>query len=628
MLTPTRRDAQVTAALLQRARLNVHRCGTVADMAQEVNAGVGAILMTDLALYDPGIAQLLDVLRGQPPWSDVPSVLLCMHGVDSMFAAPALQAIRNLTLLERPTSARTLLSSVLTALRARRRQYQMRRQFMELADSAAALRESERQLQTLTENIPDALARFDRELRFVFVNRAVERYTGITTSRFLGRSAGELGFPGDIVGRVERALRSAFDDGRQATVEIAVPGPAGTSHLETLLVPEPGDDGGVATVLCVAHDVTARRVADAQMAAVNRRKDEFLAMLAHELRNPLAPIRSAAEVLSRATPGAAFKDAAIGIIKRQSAHLTRLVDDLLDVSRINEGRIELRRQPVDLRAVVSQAMESVDPAVRDKQHELDLQLPEEPVFVLGDHARLVQCVSNLLTNAVKYTDAGGRIGLELRCEAGQVLVRVSDSGIGIAPSLLPNLFELFVQGERTLDRSQGGLGIGLSVVRRLIAMHQGEVIARSAGRGQGATFEIRLPAIDAPAAQRAQHGPEQMPRRRILVVDDNADAADSLAALLSADGHHAEAVYAPASALERTRQMAPEVVLLDIGLPGMDGYELASRIRRAHPSIRLIALTGYGQSRDIERARQAGFDAHIVKPVDAERLNEVLGGRH
>jgi PAS domain S-box-containing protein len=628
LLTPTRRDAEVTTALLERMRLRVHRCGTVAEVAREVPGGVGAILMTDAALHDPGIEQLLRVLREQPSWSDVPSVLLCMRGAESPMAARVAHFLRNLTLLDRPTSARTLVSSVMAAIRARRRQYQMRRQFLELRHSESALRDSERQLHTMTENIPDALARLDRQLRFVFVNHAVEEFTGVAAAEFLGRRSGELGFAPDVVERLEDALHEAFSDGRQAVLELPIPGAAGVRHLETLLVPETGDGGRVETVLCVAHDVTARRTADAQMKAANRRKDEFLAMLAHELRNPLAPIRSAAEVLSRAQAPAPLKEAAVSIIERQSRHLTRLVDDLLDVSRITEGRIELLRVPVDMQAVVRQALESVEPAVRDKCHHVTLRLAEQPLFVEGDHARLVQCVSNLLTNAVKYTDAGGDIDIVLEADGAEVLLRVTDTGIGIPATLLPQLFDLFVQGERALDRSQGGLGIGLSVVRRLIDMHHGEVSACSEGRGRGSTFQIRLPRIAAPLSSVGEQAGNVTHSRRILVVDDNADAADLLVSLLSLDGHHAEAVYEPSGALARMKIMRPDVVLLDIGLPGMDGYELAARLRRQYPAVRLIALTGYGQNGDVERARQAGFDEHVIKPVDFARLNQLLASPH
>jgi PAS domain S-box-containing protein len=376
-------------------------------------------------------------------------------------------------------------------------------------------------------------------------------------------------------------------------------------------------------------EITQRRRAEEALSEADRRKDEFLAMLAHELRNPLAPIGTAAELLARIVTGDARAQTAIGMIKRQVTQLTRLIDDLLDVSRITQGRIQLRRQPVDLAAVITQAVETIEPQLRERRHKLSVTASTyEPLYVLGDFARLVQCVANILANAVKYTEPGGQIAIRTGASRERLYLQISDTGIGIAPELLPRVFDLFVQSERTLDRAQGGLGIGLAVVQRLVQMHDGRVSARSDGLGRGSTFEIELPRIARPSATAAQPAPSRGNARRVLIVDDNADAAESLAMLLAFQGHETQVAYSAGEALACIGSFGPEVALLDIGLPQMSGYELAVRLRALpHMSaLRLIALTGYGQLEDQQRALASGFDAHMIKPVDLEALERVIAG--
>jgi CheY-like chemotaxis protein len=300
------------------------------------------------------------------------------------------------------------------------------------------------------------------------------------------------------------------------------------------------------------------------------------------------------------------------------------VDDLLDVSRITQGRIELRRAPQELAPILAQARESVEPLMRDKQHVLLVSTSFEPLYVDGDHARLVQSVANVLTNAAKYTDPGGEIRLELRRQNEYAVIAVSDTGVGIAPELLPRVFDLFVQGDRSLDRSLGGLGIGLSVVRRLVEMHQGQVTARSEGPGRGSVFEIYLPTIEAPAGSQAHPPARAIRTKRILIVDDNVDAANSLAEMLQIDGHTTEVVYTGKDALSRAFARPADVILLDIGLPDMNGYEVAARMRPQIGPVQLIALTGYGQTEDVRRATEAGFDAHLIKPVDFDELERII----
>jgi signal transduction histidine kinase len=357
----------------------------------------------------------------------------------------------------------------------------------------------------------------------------------------------------------------------------------------------------------------------------NRRKDEFIAMLAHELRNPLAPIGNASELLARIVVDDARARTAVQMIKRQVTQLTRLVDDLLDVSRITQGRIELRREPVELSTVISQAVETVSALMREKRHELSVVSSYEGLYVSGDLIRLVQCVSNLLTNAAKYTDPGGKIRVQTRSDGAQAVIEVTDNGAGIAPELLPRVFDLFVQSDRTLDRAQGGLGIGLSLVKRLTEMHQGHVTARSPGPGLGSTFEIRLPWIARPLGTREIRRTKALPHR-ILIVDDNADAANSLALLLTLDGHTTRVALSSEDALGCAELFEPQVALLDIGLPRVNGYELAQKLRAVPGlrNLRLIALTGYGQADDREQALGAGFDNHLVKPVDLPSLEHLL----
>ncbi|HSS06140.1 MAG TPA: ATP-binding protein, partial [Rhodanobacteraceae bacterium] len=362
-----------------------------------------------------------------------------------------------------------------------------------------------------------------------------------------------------------------------------------------------------------------------ELESANRQKDEFLAMLAHELRNPLAPIRNAGEVLSRLTSHDARAEQAVGVVQRQIDGLTRLVDDLLDVSRITRGRIELQRRSVDLRDVVQQAVEMVEPLVREKAQKLSTTT-ERALRVCGDPARLVQCVANVLTNAVKYSDRGGKIHLEVREDDGRALVAVSDDGIGIPAELQPRIFDLFVQGDRTLDRAQGGLGIGLCVVKRLVEMHGGDITVFSEGPGRGSRFEFHIPLIES-AAPRETHAPViAVTPRRVLVVDDNEDAANSLTMVLQLEGHEVACTYTAEAALERAAEFRPEVALLDVGLPGMTGYELARRMRElpGFDKVHLVALTGYGQPEDKARAIEAGFDSHLVKPAEFRALQEII----
>jgi PAS domain S-box-containing protein len=377
------------------------------------------------------------------------------------------------------------------------------------------------------------------------------------------------------------------------------------------------------------QDDVQRRVHD--LADADRQKNEFLAMLSHELRNPLAPMRNALHLMRLSVPENGDLHAAHAMMERQLQHLVRLVDDLLDVSRIIRGKIDLRRERIDLRLAASRAVETAKPILDANGHVLDADLPEAAVWVMGDLVRLSQVISNLLTNAAKYTRTPSRIRLTLRREGGGASVSVVDPGEGIAPDLLPRIFDLFVQGDHALARSQGGLGIGLTLVKRLVEMHDGTVWVASEGPGRGSEFTVRLPVLPEPTEHAATRGPRRGagasgPSRRVLVVDDNLDAADSIRKILDLYGHQVRAAYDGRTALTVAEDFHPEVVVLDIGLPGMDGYEVARRLRSmpATRSARIVAVTGYGQEEDRQRSREAGFDQHMTKPVDPDTLNSFV----
>jgi signal transduction histidine kinase/ActR/RegA family two-component response regulator len=381
-------------------------------------------------------------------------------------------------------------------------------------------------------------------------------------------------------------------------------------------------------------EMAERKRIEAALKEADRHKDEFLAMLAHELRNPLAPIRNAVEIMRRS----ALSDPQLvwsrDVIERQVKHLSRLVDDLLDVSRITRGNINLSRERLPIGTIVSRAIETIQPLLTEQRHELVLDMGEEPLEVEGDLTRLTQVLGNLLNNAAKYTDPGGRISLCLRRVERDVEITVRDTGIGIPPELLPRLFNLFTQVESAAHRSQGGLGIGLALVRQLVEMHGGRVSAHSAGPDKGSEFVIRLPLRDAHtrdassgiAAGNGAAQPKARRGHRILLADDNRDALDSLATLLQCDGHEVHTAADGAEALALAAVCRPDVMLLDIGMPKLDGYEVARRVR-AEPWGKctvLIALTGWGQDEDRRRSREVGFDNHLVKPLDPDKLSAML----
>jgi signal transduction histidine kinase len=502
LLAPTSRDASITENLLGTSGILVETVSSAEALFDQLELGAAAIFLPEEALVAPVRQRLRAQLLAQPPWSDLPVLVLTRRGADSAETREAVRTLGNVTLLERPLQVATLLSAVRTAIRARDRQYQISAHLAELA-------------------------------------------------------------------RSEEALRLA-----------------------------------------------------------DRRKDEFLATLGHELRNPLAPLQNGLLLIRSLGLEHPVVERMTASMERQVHHLARLVDDLLEVSRITRGLIEIEREVLDLQTVLRSTLESCQPLLAEAGHEVTVDLAAEPLFVCGDAVRLTQAFSNLLTNAAKYTDAGGRISVTLGGAPGRARVSVRDTGIGIPAAHLGSIFDMFTQVDRSNRRAQGGLGIGLTLVRSLVEMHGGRVEAKSDGAGTGSEFIVELPLHAAPrvAASAPAEATQRLPDRRILIVDDNIDAADTLAALLRQLGAVAATAYSGREALDAIEPFRPEVILLDIGMPGMDGYEAARRIRARTPAARLllIALTGWGQEQDFERSLAAGFDHHLVKPVELSRLRDLL----
>jgi signal transduction histidine kinase/CheY-like chemotaxis protein len=480
-------------------------CPDVDEVVREMEGGVGAVLLAEEVVASANFARLADAIGRQPPWSDLPVLLITGQGADSPAVAVALESLGNVTLIERPTRVPALVSAVQTALKARERQYQLR-------------------------------------------NYLEERE------------------------RTTEALKQA-----------------------------------------------------------DRRKDEFLAILAHELRNPLAPIRNSLQILRMSASIDPAAERICEMMERQVNHMVRLVDDLMEVSRITRGLIELRNEETDLATIIREAVETSKPLIEAGQHQLAISLPADVIPIYGDTLRLGQVFSNLLNNAAKYTETGGQIWLTARRDGGEAVVSVRDNGIGLSADVLPIVFDMFMQADRSTNRSHGGMGIGLTLVKSLVELHGGTVSAHSDGPGQGSEFTVRLPIpvgrhfVPAQPSVARRHASESAPRR-VLVVDDNKDAAYTMAMLLRVLGSEVQIANDGATALASIESYRPDVVLLDIGMPGMDGFEVARRIRQRteFDNIVLIALTGWGQTEDRNRTHAAGFNHHLVKPADITVLQSLL----
>jgi PAS domain S-box-containing protein len=466
---------------------------------------------------------------------------------------------------------------------------------------------------------------------FIDVNPGFERLLGFRREDVIGKTSFEVGIWPEsgfeqrkAYARKLRQERSVRDyPGRLRTASGAVIDVEASASIV--------DIDGEEVLIAIVRDVTERNRAAAALHEAHRRKDEFLAMLAHELRNPIAPISMAAQLLMGAPGDEARVRQVSQVIARQVGHMVSLVDDLLDVSRVTRGLVALDQRALDLNLLLPDAVEQVRPLLDARRHTLLVEPAPEPACICADRLRMVQIAANLLTNAAKYTPEGGRIALGVRLSPNHVELRVCDNGIGITPQLLPQIFDLFTQAERSPDRSQGGLGLGLALVKSLVELHQGTVSVDSAGPGQGSTFCVRLPrlaAVNSDGARTVPPAEAPLARRglKLLLVDDNADAADTLATFLAGLGHEVTVRHDASGALAFLASGLPEACIFDIGLPEMDGYSLARHVRSlpGGDACRLLALTGYGQHKDRVRALQAGFNQYFVKPVDSEHLAGLL----
>jgi PAS domain S-box-containing protein len=554
-----------------------------------------------------------------------------------------------------------LVTDITDHKRAEAERAELRRRNEELARAARSLRESA-DIAAVARGIGESiLPLFGAEAAVLWL---LEPDGGLACVAFAGRWLTQFK-PGDIlprgVGLVGRAVlerraiwtsdlvnepaviltedfrRSVASAGHHAVAAVplqvkgTIIGAMSTAHLESRtfsqgeidLLQAFADQAALAiwNVQLLAREQAARSEAE----AANRAKDQFLALLAHELRNPLAPILTAAVVMRRAGAPPAIQRSA-GIVERQASHLARLLDDLLDVSRITRGTIELRREPVALQRALADALETTRPQIEAREHEVSLSLPPAPLRVDADPTRLEQILVNILSNAVKYTPPKGRISVSVAEHTGEAVLRVRDTGTGISAEMLPRIFDLFTQGDQSLAHSSGGLGVGLTLVRRLVELHGGRVAAHSDGPGRGSEFTIRLPlsARSGGSDEAKRVARDRCPVCSVLIVEDNVDAQQTLRMLLEDEGHRVDVASDGPGGLARTESTPFDVVLVDIGLPAMDGYEVARRIRASNPTTILVAVSGYGQAEDRQRSLEAGFDAHLTKPVSPDHLVLVL----
>ena len=515
---------------------------------------------------------------------------------------------------------------------AQERLEQSERQAREAALCAEA---AHRRLAAVIEATPAAVVVVDNDFRVLVMNSASRELRGSSPEFGPMRAVASWsdGSPrdGQALQSSEWPMRRALrGDTTRDLVQIDAPHEGRScGHFLVTAAPIRGPGGAIEGAVSVSFNITDRVMAERALKSANERKDEFLAMLAHELRNPLAPIAAAAELMRRSQASAEQIHEGSVIIARQAQHLRGLVDDLLDVSRVSRGLINIERRVLDLRGLVHEALEQSHPLIKGRGHNLQLKLSTQALRVRGDAKRLVQVLANLLNNAAKYTPPGGRLELSLRLEGAWVQVEVADSGIGMSPQTLVSAFDLFAQAQSSIDRQQGGLGIGLALVKKLVELHGGRVRAASEGLGLGSRFTLSLPRVVSEATEpqsdagALDHRPQA---GRVLVVDDNVDAANTLAMLLRACGHSCEVAYDAMQALAVAEQRCPDVFILDIGLPGMDGRQLARRLRQqpATAGALIVALSGYAQPHDQQAALADGFDHYLVKPVDAQHLLALL----
>jgi PAS domain S-box-containing protein len=631
LLAPTGRDAQLVNAVLAEAGIRAHVCADLQQLAGEMSMGAGALLLSEEAVAsEPALYFLGERLARQPPWSDLPVLLLTHPGADSALTRLALRHLGNVTLLERPVRVAALSTAVQSALRARVRQYHAREHLEELDNYAQALGESESRFKALFSNVAVGMAELAADGSLTLVNDALCQLVGAPRQQLVGRTLPSLACTADR-DRLGQSLRRLFAgriDSETLELQLERAGAGAICAKIALSLSRAAGLAG-AHAVAVVEDITERKHAEEDLREADRRKDEFLATLAHELRNPLAPIRNSLHIFRMA----GIQDPAVarvtGMMERQVVHMVRMVDDLLEVSRISRGKIELRREHVSLAGVLRAAVDTSLPLFEAARHRLAVAMPDESLMLDADPVRLAQVFANLLNNAAKYTPPGGEIDVNVRQEPGMAVVCVRDNGEGIPEAMLGRIFNMFTQ-VNTGHRAQGGLGIGLTLARTLVHLHGGDIEAHSEGAGRGCEFLVRLPLAAAAASEAsdAVTRPDDMGAglARVLVVDDNHDAADTLGMLLRVLGAQVEVVHDGPAALASLRTFRPTVVLLDLGMPGMSGIEVARRVRGdpQFASTRLVALTGWGQREDRRRTTEAGFDHHLVKPADMDALQSIL----
>ncbi|MFM0322186.1 hybrid sensor histidine kinase/response regulator [Caballeronia glebae] len=612
--------------ILSRAGFNVIEAPTGTTALERVRAEAPDLVLLDVKLPDINGLEVCRQIKASPETSGTLVLQTSAAAVHSLDRIRGLEGGADSYLTE-PVEPAELIAHVRALLRAR------------LAENA--LRESEERFRQLAENIDDVFWMLDPASNELLYVSPAYAHLFDTGGGAPAPVPGPDHWSGDLLpldrDHVAEAYRQLLANGTPYEVEYRiVRAHGGARWVAERAFPVRGAAGHPARpdrIAGIVNDISERKAAELLLREADRRKDEFLAMLAHELRNPLAPIRNAVDLLDPDREPSVQHFATVrAIIDRQVRHLSRLVDDLLDVARITQGKITLRQETVDLAVAIAAAIETVQPALERKHHALTVKLPDAPLYIVGDNVRLAQVFGNLLSNASKYSVDEGEIEIDTQQFGDEVRIVVRDKGIGIAPDMLPHIFDLFVQSETSLERSEGGLGIGLPLAKTLVELQGGRIEAFSAGPQTGSEFIVWLPL--AKDAQVATQGVPPEPAsvsagRRVLLVDDSVDAATAMALLLEADGFDVRTAHDAIQALALSETFLPQIVLLDIGLPGMDGYRLAAemRTRPATADALLIAVTGYGQAHDRQRSKEAGFDHHLVKPVAFAEIQRALSGR-
>jgi two-component system CheB/CheR fusion protein len=636
VVAPTGRDASVISALLS-PHAPCLECPSLPAALAEMTRGVGAVVVEEEAISATHLPSIRSALDAQEAWSDPPVIVVTVPGArDGELARDDLyDALRNVTVIERPVHPATLLRAVLSGLRARDRQYASRELIRERERALAQLDAERMRWRGVVEGMAEEVWACDAQGRMSLMNLPAVTTMGL--QEFQDRSVEQVVEDLEILdpdGRPrppERAplLRSLRTGEVVRGEEIVRDRKSGKIRYRQFSCAPTRDGAGAITgAVAISRDVTESKRAEQALREADRQKSHFLGVLSHELRNPLAPIRNSLYILERSPAGSEQARRALQVIDRQVHHVVRLVDDLLDVTRIARGKIRLQRERLDLRAIARGTVEDHREIFAMSGVELASVESSEPVFVSADPIRVAQVIGNLLQNAAKFTPRGGKATLAVQVSDEFGIVTVKDTGVGIAPPLLSRLFEPFVQADSTLDRSAGGLGLGLALVKGLIELQGGAVTVSSEGPGQGTTFAVRLPLERRQAPRLVDLPPElaSRPGRRVLVIEDNVDAAETLKAVLEMSGHSVEVAFNGHDGLEKVRALGVDVVICDLGLPGMDGFQIARTIRST-PGVAatpLIAVSGYGQPEDVEASRAAGFDAHLTKPVDPQALELTL----